>query len=62
MRIDTLKRLPTVHLSEAEGFSNTVQENVVRVLAGRFQFKMRPFLPFFNVDDAWLPPGTQDQN
>ena len=20
---------------------------------------MRPFIPFFNVDDAWLPPRTQ---
>ena len=29
------------------------------MLSGYFQFKMRPFIPFFNVDDAWLPPGTQ---
>ena len=55
----SLKRPPTVELATTEGFINTVQENVVRVLSGRFQFKMRPFLPFFNVDDAWLPPGTQ---
>ncbi|XP_065194794.1 uncharacterized protein LOC135826084 [Sycon ciliatum] len=55
----TLKRRPTVHLSNEENFSNTVLENVARVTSGHFQFKMRPFLPFFNVDDAWLPPGTQ---
>ena len=36
-----------------------VLENVVRVLSGHFQFKMRPFIPFFKVDDAWLPPRTQ---
>ena len=53
------KRAPTVELSDAAGYGNTVQENVVRVLSGKFQFKMRPFLPFFNIDDAWLPPGTQ---
>ena len=23
---------------------------------------MRPFIPFFNVDDAWLPPRTQVKN
>ena len=54
-----VKRPPTVELVTEERFSNTVQENLVRVLSGNFQFKMRPFLPFFNVDDAWLPPGTQ---
>lgn len=54
-----VKRMPTVELSNSEEFSNTVQENVIRVLSGKFQFKMRPFLPFFNMDDAWLPPGTQ---
>ena len=54
-----VKRLPTIQLSNTESFSNTVLENVVRVLSGKFQYKMRPFLPFFNVDDAWLPPGTQ---
>ena len=55
----TVKRLPSVQLVNTESFSNTVQENVVRVLSGKFQYKMRPFLPFFNVDDAWLPPGMQ---
>ena len=59
MQISLLKRTPTVELSDAAGYGNTVQENVVRVLSGKFQFKMRPFLPFFNIDDAWLPPGTQ---
>ncbi|XP_065187511.1 uncharacterized protein LOC135818113 [Sycon ciliatum] len=54
-----VKRKPGVLISETESFSNTVQENIVRTLCGRFQYKMRPFLPFFNADDAWLPPGTQ---
>ena len=53
------KRAPTVELSTTQGYGNTVLENVVRVLSGHFQYKMRPFVPFFNVDDAWLPPGTQ---
>ena len=55
----TLKRAPTIPLETFEGYGNTVLENVIRVLSGHFQFKMRPFIPFFNVDDAWLPPGTQ---
>ena len=55
----SLKRAPTIPLETFEGYGNTVLENVVRVLSGHFQFKMRPFIPFFNVDDAWLPPGTQ---
>ena len=55
----SLKRAPTVALDVTEGYSNTVQENGVRVLSGYFQYKMRPLIPFFNVDDAWLPPGTQ---
>ena len=54
-----VKRRPRVLLSETQAFSNTVQENIVRTQSGRFQYKMRPFLPFFNVDDSWLPPGTQ---
>lgn len=55
----TAKRAPTVSVTEVESYGNTVLENVVRVLSGHFQFKMRPFIPFFNVDDAWLPPSTQ---
>ena len=57
----SLKRAPTIPLETFEGYGNTVLENVVRVLsaAGHFQFKMRPFIPFFNLDDAWLPPRTQ---
>ena len=55
----SLKRAPTIPLETFEGYGNTVLENVVRVLSGHFQFKMRPFIPFFNVDDAWLPPRTQ---
>ena len=55
----SLKRAPTIHLTTFERYGNTVLENVVRVLSGHFQFKMRPFIPFFNVDDAWLPPRTQ---
>ena len=55
----TPKRAPTVELVTNEGFSNTVQENALRAAVGRFQYKLRPFLPFFNQDDAWLPPGTQ---
>ena len=55
----TLKREPTVQLSSTKMFSNTVQENIVRVLSGNFQFKFRPFIPFFNAGDSWLPPGTQ---
>ena len=55
----TLRRAPTVELVTNEGFSNTVQENALRAAVGRFQYKLRPFLPFFNQDDAWLPPGTQ---
>ena len=55
----SLKRAPTIPLEAFEGYGNTVLENVVRVLSGHFQFKMRPFIPFFNVDDAWLPPRTQ---
>ena len=31
----------------------------MRVLSSHFQFKMSPFIPFFNVDDAGLPPRTQ---
>ena len=55
----SLKRAPTIPLATFEGYGNTVLENVVGVLSGHFQFKMRPFIPFFNVDDAWLPPRTQ---
>ena len=55
----TVKRRPTVELTNTEAFSNTVLENVVRVQSGKYEYKMRPFAPFFNVDDAWLPPGTQ---
>ena len=55
----SLKRAPTIPLETFEGYGNTVLENVVRVLSGHFQFEMRPFIPFFNVDDAWLPPRTQ---
>ena len=55
----SLKRAPTVALDTFDGYSNTVLENVVRVLSGQFQYKLRPFLPFFNVDDSWLPPNTQ---
>ena len=51
----SLKRAPTVALDTFDGYSNTVLENVVRVLSGQFQYKLRPFLPFFNVDDSWLP-------
>ena len=51
----TLKRAPTIPLGTFEGYGNTVLENVIR----DFQFKMRPFISFFNVDDAWLPPGLQ---
>ena len=54
-----VKRLPSVLLTNTETFSNTVQENIVRVVSGNFQFKMRPFIPLFNVDDSWLPPDTQ---
>ena len=52
-------RAPTIPLETFEGYENTVLEIVVRVLSGHFQFKMRPFIPFFNVDDAWLPPRTR---
>ena len=56
----SLKRvLPTIPLKTFEGYGNTVLENVVRVLSGHFQYKMRPSIPFLNVDDAWLPPRTQ---
>jgi len=55
----TLKREPTVRLSSTRSYSNTVQENIVRVLSGNFQYKFRPFIPFFNSGDSWLPPGTQ---
>ena len=55
----SLKRAPAIPLETFEGYGNTVGENVVRVLSGHFQFKMRPFIPFFNVDDASLPPRTQ---
>ena len=54
-----VKRRPGVELTTTEGFSNTVQENVVRTQSGKFQYKMRPYAPFFNADDAWLPPNTQ---
>ena len=50
----SLKRAPTIPLETFEGYGN-----VARVLSGHFQFKMRPFIAFFNVDDAWLPPRTQ---
>lgn len=53
------KRAPTVQIVNQTSYSNTVLENLVRVTSGNFQFKMRPFLPFFNVDDAWLAPGMQ---
>ena len=56
---NALKRKPTVPISDTESFSNTVQENVIRTQSGHFQYKMRPFIPFFNVDDSWLPPNTQ---
>ena len=55
----SLKRAPTIPLATFEGYGNTVLENVARVLSGHFLFKMRPFIPFFNVDDAWLLPRTQ---
>ena len=55
----SLKRAAIIPLETFEGHGNTVLENVVRVLSGHFRFKMRPFIPFFNVDDAWLPPRTQ---
>ena len=55
----SLKRAPAIPLETFEGYGNAVLENVVRVLSGHFQSKMRPFIPFFNVDDAWLPPWTQ---
>ena len=55
----TLKRTPNVALENVESLGNTVLENIVRVLSGHFQYKMRPFIPFFNADDAWLPPATQ---
>ena len=55
----SLKRAPTVALDTFDGYSNTVLENVVRVLSGQFQYKLRPFLPFFNVDDSWVIPNTQ---
>ena len=48
----SLKRAPTILLETFEGYGNTVSENVGRVLSGHFQFKMRPFISFFNVDDA----------
>ena len=55
----SLKRAPTVALDKFDGYSNTVLENVVRVLSGQFQYKLRPFIPFFNVDDSWIVPNTQ---
>ena len=55
----TVKRRPGVERTTSEGFSNTVQESVVRPQSGKFEYKMRPFVVFFNNDDAWLPPGTQ---
>ena len=54
-----MKRAPTVALDTFDGYSNTVLENVVRVLSGQFQYKLRPFIPFFNVDDSWIPPNPK---
>ena len=46
----SLKRaLPTIPLETLERYGNTVLENVVRVLSGHFQYKMRPSIPFLNV-------------
>lgn len=53
------RRAPSIEMISNEGLSNTVQENALRAAVGRFQYKLRPFLPFFNQDDSWLPPGTQ---
>ena len=55
----TLTRAPTIPLETVSAYGNTVLENVVRVLSGDFQFKMRPFLPFFSITDSWVPPSTQ---
>jgi len=58
-RDKTLKRNPTINLSETSTMPNTVLENCVRSASDKFQYKFRPFLPFFNENDAWLPPNTQ---
>ena len=56
---NTLKRTPTMHLTSETGYGDAVESNGRRVAEGKYQFKMRPFVPFFNADDSWLPPNTQ---
>ena len=53
----TLKRTPTLHVFSTNKFSNTMLENIVRVLSGNFQYKFWPYLPLFNAGDCWLAPG-----
>ena len=36
-----------------------MQENIIRVLSGNFQYKFRPFISLFNPGHSWLPPGSQ---
>ena len=55
----SMKKAPTIPLESFEGDGITVLENVVRILSGHFQLRMRPLTPFFIVDDAWQPPRTQ---
>ena len=55
----TRRCTPTCKLSSTKSLSKTVQENIVQVLSGNFQYKFRPFLHLFNAGDSWLPPGSQ---
>ena len=57
----TLKQSPSVQVFSTKAFSQTVQENIIWVLSGNFQYKFRPFLPLFiiNAGDSWLLPGSQ---
>lgn len=53
-----VKRLPTILLNDTKTSRSTVQENIVRASSGNFQYKFRPFIPFYKAGDSRLPQGT----